>query len=174
MNDGLWKKCVDFHGHECLGLAIGFKVCEAVKEKMGIEFSRDEEIVCVTENDACAVDAIQVMMGCSFGKGNIVYRNRGRFAFSFFNRKSRESVRIVFKNFPRIEDKKVFLEYILNAEADELFDYKHPNFDIPERAVIFDSIPCEICGEKTAENRMRIMNGKKVCLDCFKDYSRGW
>jgi formylmethanofuran dehydrogenase subunit E len=45
-----WQKAVEFHGHACPGLAIGFKAVEAVKEKMGVTFSWDEELVCVTEN----------------------------------------------------------------------------------------------------------------------------
>ena len=169
MNENLWERCVEFHGHECPGLAIGFKVCQAAMDKMKISFTQYEEIVCVTENDGCCVDAIQVIIGCSFGKGNITYRDRGKFAFSFFNRTSKEGLRIVFRSFPRINDKKIFMDYILHAEVDELFDYKHPNFDIPEKGRDFKSICCELCGERTAENKMRIMNGKKVCLDCFKE-----
>ena len=88
MNKELWEKAVKFHGHECPGLAIGVKVCEAAMEKMGIGKSEDEEIVCVTENDACGVDAIQVLLGCSIGKGNLIYKDTGKQAFSFFNRKT--------------------------------------------------------------------------------------
>ena len=46
-----WEKAVSFHGHECPGLAIGVRAVEAAEAKLGIAFSRDEEIVCVTEND---------------------------------------------------------------------------------------------------------------------------
>jgi formylmethanofuran dehydrogenase subunit E len=57
MDEKLWRKCIEFHGHACPGLAIGFRTGEADIEKMGIGLSRDEELVCVTENDACGVDA---------------------------------------------------------------------------------------------------------------------
>ena len=77
MDKSDWQKAVEFHGHACPGLAIGFKAVEAVKEKMGVTFSSDEELVCVTENDACGVDAIQVLTGCSLGKGNLIYRDTG-------------------------------------------------------------------------------------------------
>lgn len=63
MNQELWKICVEFHGHECPGLAIGFRACEIAMEKLNLKFSKDEEIVCVTENDACGVDAVQVITG---------------------------------------------------------------------------------------------------------------
>jgi len=62
-----WEKAVEFHGHECPGLAIGYKACEAAIKKLGIRFSGDEDIVCVTENDACGVDAVQLITGCTFG-----------------------------------------------------------------------------------------------------------
>ena len=38
MNRELWDKCVGFHGHECPGLAIGFRACEAAVEKLGCPF----------------------------------------------------------------------------------------------------------------------------------------
>ncbi len=88
MKSELWQKAVNFHGHECPGLAIGFKACEAAREKMGIGVSDDEQIVCVTENDACGVDAVQALLSCTFGKGNLMYRGTGKQAFSFFDRTS--------------------------------------------------------------------------------------
>ena len=45
MNRDLWIKAVEFHGHECPGLAIGVKACEAAMLKMNIKASEDEEIV---------------------------------------------------------------------------------------------------------------------------------
>lgn len=86
MNDALWKKAVAFHGHECPGLAIGVRVSEAAREKLKIGTFEDEDIVCVTENDSCSVDGVQVLLGCTFGKGNLLYRGTGKQAFSFFNR----------------------------------------------------------------------------------------
>ena len=51
-------------------------------------------------NDACGVDSIQVMMGCSVGKGNLLFHMRGKQAFTFFNRKNRESLRLMLKPKP--------------------------------------------------------------------------
>lgn len=170
----LWEKCIVFHGHECPGLAIGFRACEAVKEKLGVTFSKDEEIVCVTETDACGVDAIQVITGCTLGKGNLIYRDRGKQAFSFFVRSTGESIRIVLKPNNKEMTREERKAYLLEAAIDELFEFKKPHFELPERARIFNSIICEICGESAAEHKIRIAEGKKVCLDCFKEYSRGW
>ncbi len=175
MNEKDWQKCIDFHGHECPGLAIGFQACELAHKLLDERFSPDEEIVCVTENDACGVDAIQVLMGCSFGKGNLLYKDTGKQAYSFFKRKTGEGVRLVFKGGLKMDmDRQKKQQQILNASPSELFDVKKTNVTLPEKARFFASVVCEICGEKAPEQKMRLQDGKKVCLDCFKDYKRSW
>ncbi len=59
-------------------------------------------------------------------------------------------------------------------KAVEFHGHECPGLAIGFRARIFNSVVCESCGENTAEHKMRLQDGKKVCLDCFKDYSRGW
>ena len=63
-----FKKCVEFHGHTCPGLAIGFRVAKVAMERLKIRKASDEELVAVVETDACGVDAIQVMTGCPLVK----------------------------------------------------------------------------------------------------------
>lgn len=175
MDNKRWTRCVEFHGHECPGLAIGFRACEAAIERMNIDFSQDEELVCVTENDACGVDAIQVLTGCSLGKGNLIYRDTGKQAFSFFDRNTGKKIRIVFKKLMNEDmDRAELQDYILNAPLHDLFDYKDPPFEPPIKAQLFRSEICEQCGESAPEHKMRLQNGKKICLDCYQGYSRGW
>ena len=86
--ESLYKKCVDFHGHSCGGLLIGFRAALCAMEQFGIsEPSPDEELVCIAENDACGIDAVQALLGCTAGKGN--------HAFTFFDRRIGKSLRIV-------------------------------------------------------------------------------
>jgi formylmethanofuran dehydrogenase subunit E len=176
MDQQLWQKCVEFHGHECPGLAIGFKACEAAKKKLGISFSKDEEIVCATENDACGVDAVQVITGCTLGKGNLIYRGTGKNAYTFFRRDTGEKLRVVLKpnNGSKDLSRKERQQAILKSPVEELFEFKNPGFDLPQKARLFNTLICEKCGEGAPEHKIRIMDDKKVCLDCFEDYSRGW
>lgn len=174
MNQELWKKCVAFHGHECPGLAIGFRACEAAVKKLGLEFSPDEEVVCVTENDACGVDAVQVITGCTMGKGNLIYHGTGKMAFSFYNRKTGGSLRAMLKPMPGEMDRPARQDYILNAPIDDVFAFSKPKFELPQKARLFKTVICEICGEGAPENKIRLQDGKKVCLDCFEDYSRSF
>ncbi len=169
-----WDCCVAFHGHECPGLAIGVKACEAAVKKIGLRYSEDEEIVCVTENDACGADAVQVIAGCTFGKGNLIYRGTGKMAFSFFNRVTGESVRMLLRPLAEEMDRKQCQQYILNADVEELFAFSIPDFDVPEKARLFSTVRCESCGEGAPEHKIRLSGGKKVCLDCIDKYSRGF
>lgn len=168
----LFEKSAEFHGHKCPGLAIGVRAAVEAQKLLDIGHSADEEIVCITENDACGVDGIQVLLGCSAGKGNLIFRIRGKQAYSFFNRGSGEAVRLVLKTLPQMASREDKQNYILEAPLDQVFEIKKPGYPLPEEARLFPSVECELCGESTAEPYIRLENGKKVCLDCFHDYFR--
>ena len=89
-----WEKCVAFHGHACGGLTIGFKAAQYAASLLGLTRSADEQVVCVAENDACGVDAIQVVLGCTVGKGNLLFHLTGKQAYTFYERASGRGVRI--------------------------------------------------------------------------------
>jgi formylmethanofuran dehydrogenase subunit E len=170
----LWEKSVAFHGHECPGLAIGVKACEGAMEKMELGRSEDEEIVCITENDACGVDAIQVIFSCTIGKGNLIYRNTGKQAFSFFDRKTGKKLRLYLKATNNDLEREEFMEYLLNSPLEEIFEFSQPSYQIPEKAKIFATVECSKCGESASEHSMRLEGGKPVCADCYINYHRGW
>lgn len=177
MDKELWERCIEFHGHECPGLASGFRAAETAAREIGAQFGRteDEDIVCVTENDACGVDCIQFALSCTLGKGNMIMRLRGKHAWSFFNRKNGKSVRIVMRDFDRAgKSREELIDFILNGPEEEVLEIKRPSFEVPTRAKIFHSIKCECCGESAREDLIRIQNGRKVCLDCFEGYESRW
>ncbi|MDR0453071.1 MAG: FmdE family protein [Treponema sp.] len=175
MNSELWNRAKAFHGHECPGLAIGVKACEAAMERLGIGRASDEEALCVAENDACGVDAVQAILGCTVGKGSLIFRNTGKQVFTFVNRDTGQAVRLYLKaRRDKDTDRGVWQQYLLDAPPEEIFEFSAPQFEIPETARIFPSVPCDICGEYAAEHRIRLQEGKKVCMDCFRRYSRGW
>ena len=168
----LWDKCVAFHGHACGGLTIGFQAARYAMELLELDFSADEDVVCITENDACGVDAIQVLLGCSVGKGNLLFHLRGKQAFSFYNRKTGKAVRLVLRPTPaEYQTKEERFRYLQDAAPASLFDVKPAVLSMPEKARLFQSLPCDGCGEVTAEHLLRLENGKKLCLDCFRAYN---
>lgn len=81
MND--WEKVVSFHGHPCCLLAIGYRATKVALEKLGINKAEHYGLAAVVENRTCAADAVQVLSGCTFGKKNFVYKDNGKYAFTF-------------------------------------------------------------------------------------------
>lgn len=166
----LWEKCVAFHGHECPGLTIGYRAALYAIDLLELTFSNDEQVVCITENDACGVDAIQVLLGCSVGKGNLLFHMTGKQAFSFYNRKTGKSVRLVL-NKPLGElTREESFRYYHACKQEDLFTVKETKIEVPERARLFDSYACECCGETTGSNWIRLSGGKKLCIDCYQRY----
>ncbi|WP_252714571.1 FmdE family protein [Treponema phagedenis] len=115
----LWERCVQFHGHEYGGLTIGYKATLYAIDLLDLKFSSDEQVVCICENDACEVDSIQVILGCSIGKGNLLFHMTGKQAFSFYNRTNKKSVRLMCnftrglaKFITRFGKKRVFLRVL--------------------------------------------------------------
>ena len=166
-----WEDCVAFHGHSCGGLTIGYKASLYAIELLNLEFSSDEQVVCIAENDACGIDGIQVMLGCSIGKGNLLFHMRGKSAYSFYNRKTGKSVRLVLKSKAGLTKEESFA-YYQACRPEEMFDVKETTIRLPEPARLFDSCTCQCCGEITGANWIRLAGGKKLCLDCYESYNR--
>jgi formylmethanofuran dehydrogenase subunit E len=166
-----WNDCVTFHGHECGGLTIGYKAALYAIQLLKLEFSDDEQVVCIAENDACGIDAIQVMLGCSVGKGNLLFHMRGKSAYSFYNRKTGASVRLVLKPRPSMTKEESFAYYQACAPED-MFEVKQTTIVVPEKARLFTSFVCDCCGEVTGANWIRLSGDQKLCLDCYEQYDR--
>ena len=167
-----WEKCVAFHGHSCGGLSVGYRAAKYAMEMLEVSFSDNEQVVCIAENDACGIDAIQVLLGCSVGKGNLLFHMTGKQAFSFYNRKTGKSLRLVAKPKPEGMSQAERFDYYHTAPADDLFEVKPASIRLPEQAKLFDSIICDCCGETAGAHWIRLAGEKKLCLDCYESYDR--
>ncbi|HAK61335.1 MAG TPA: formylmethanofuran dehydrogenase [Nitrospiraceae bacterium] len=183
------RDAIQFHGHLCPGLALGYRVAKAALRELKAERPHDEELVALVENDSCAADAIQFITGCTFGKGNFVFRDFGKHVYTFYNRKTGEGIRIAedyrgYENDPRYPElkkrqeagedvSKEFQQYkmdkaaaILRADDAEIFRIERAATPAPEEAKIRASLRCSRCGEKFMESRGRMNNGVVVCIPC--------
>ena len=189
-----FQDCVRFHGHVCPGLAIGYAAAKAAALTLELAPSQDEEVVAIVENDSCAVDAVQVLLGCTFGKGNLIFRDWGKQVFTFLDRKTGRAVRVSltgsvpFRN-ERHELKKridsgeatdedrnrweqlrlLAVNALISTDPTELFDLKKVQIEPPPHAVIVATRACAICGELTVLDRLVEKHGQKICLACAED-----
>ena len=132
--------------------------------------SSDEEIVAIAENDACGVDALQCVTGCTFGKGNLIFHDYGKQVYTLYCRSTLKGVRVLFHGdgIPAElrEDRTARAEFILNAPAEALVTVTEVVVDEPERAQKRKSISCAICREDVMETRLKEVNGQLVCIPC--------
>ena len=165
-----YKEIVRFHGHECPGLAMGYRMALAGMEALNALRSEDEEIVAIVENNACGVDALQCVTGCTFGKGNLIFRDYGKHVYTLYSRKTGKGVRVLFHGNGITEDMKEkrdqIAQFILQTPESDILSLKEVLMEIPEPASIHDSVSCDICGEKVMVTRIRDLDGKRVCIPC--------
>lgn len=160
------EQTIAFHGHNCPGLTIGLKVAELALTNLDI--TNKSDWVCVTETDMCGVDAIQYLTGCSFGKGNLIHRDFGKSAYTFFDRKAGRGFRALFKdNGAQSDNREERIQLLLKASLDDLFDMEPVEQPPVRPARILKSIPCSRCKERTMESRIRLFDGEMLCIPCF-------
>ena len=179
--------CIEFHGHLCPGLTIGYLASKVGMKKMKWKRAEDEELICVVMSDGCAVDAVQYMAGCTLGKGNLIFKDYGKMVFIFLKRKGgafEKGIRLSFKmpssmkkmrKSKNTSKEKVALS-MLSMPEEELFTMNRlKKYSVPERAKLFPSQKCSSCGELTMEPRLTVHDGKFLCQECAPEgYSRGW
>jgi formylmethanofuran dehydrogenase subunit E len=196
---GDFTKCVEFHGHICPGLAIGFQAAKVLMGRLGVRKAPDEELIAIVETDACGADAIQVMTGCTFGKGNFIFENYGKHAFSLADRKRGKAMRVWLRpdafeadpkylslsekvqndeasprelaQFRQLQQERT--QNILDADAESLFKIEEISPDITPKARIIESGTCDFCGEPTKMDLLRKINGKRMCIPCAKQHGLG-
>jgi len=187
------EQTISFHGHWCPGLAIGIRAAEWALQEIGK--ATDEEIVAVVETDMCAVDAIQYLTCCTLGKGNLIHKDYGKNAFSFYRRKDGKAARLVARpdlygdagptlaglNTKMLdqglseEEKKLWQKTrtavskrIMEADLMDLFEIKRPVDPVPNMARILAHMVCESCGETVMKTRTRHFGGQLLCIPCFE------
>lgn len=191
-----WEKAAEFHGHICPGLAMGYRAAIAGMRLLSARRAPDEEIVAIVENDACGVDAVQVITGCTFGKGNLIFHDHGKQVFTFACRQSGKAVRVsvnrlsseqseearllrqrVFGGTASPDDRERFQESqaarakaVLEAPEDTLLNITEIILKMPPQARIFNSVRCAFCGEWVMEPRTHVRDGKMACIPCSERY----
>jgi formylmethanofuran dehydrogenase subunit E len=182
------------HGHYCPGSAIGVKAAVRAVRELGVKSTGMEEIVAIVETNSCFADGVQMVTGCSLGNNALIYRDYGKTAFTLAKRTG-EGIRIAAlfdrvnlerspeanelwekvvvkrsgseEESQRLRDLWRELSFrVLEIPDEEVLDIKKVNIDVPAYARIFSSATCSVCGESIMEPRVRLQDGKPVCLPC--------
>lgn len=185
------ERAVDFHGHICPGLLIGVRAAALALTWLNVDPDEDENLVAVVYNDACGVDAIQAILSCTFGKGNLIHRDMGKNVYIIARRSDPRAVRIAQK--PGVTDtldgrrwreisrisqpsaaeeeerenlRMAMFEYIMGLSVEDLFNITEVSLELPAKASIHNSVICADCGELVMEPRAAVTERGPVCPEC--------
>ncbi|MFX1409221.1 MAG: FmdE family protein, partial [Promethearchaeota archaeon] len=129
------------------------------------------ELVAVVENDNCSVDALQVILGTTYGKGNLVHNDYGKNNYNFYDRSTKKAIKLalktgIFKQKKLTRDEKI--QILMNSKPEDVFNIYDIEFDPPGMAEVEESLPCEICGELTMTSRLMFYSDSDICVPCYK------
>ncbi len=87
----------EFHGHICPMSVLGIKMSNYALKLLDVETEK-ERIIAIPEIRNCMVDGIQWIVGATFGKTNLIFRDIGKYACVFSREKDGRSIRIKIKD----------------------------------------------------------------------------
>jgi formylmethanofuran dehydrogenase subunit E len=193
---------VALHGHRCPGMVLGLRLGAAAMNALGVPRDADNELLAMLElgDDHCThclADGVQVITGCTLGKGNLLKLGHGKFALTLVDRATKRAVRV----FPRPEMQAAmrtsvyFTEYrvkdvpfsrvpaevveplirnVLETPDAKLLQVgDEQKLELPARAVSLATFRCDVCGEGVAERYGRLSGGRSVCIPCEATLARG-
>lgn len=183
---------IQFHGHICPGLLIGVRAAGFAQKHLDVSSDYDEELLAIVETDSCGVDAIQAILGCTFGKGNLIFNDYGKNVYTIARRDTNKAVRIAQKfgatsfreserfrelnrkgNLSEEEEAEkenligILFEKIMTMPVEELFTWTDVTLQMPEKAQIHSTLQCADCGEGVMETRSHKTEAGVLCIPCY-------
>ena len=176
-------------------MPLGLRAGAAAMNALGVERAADGQLKAVvdigTEHCAtCFADGLQVILGTTFGKGNITKTNKGKWAVTVVDKKTGKAVRVTPRAEAMMANKQTpfFKDYrekgipaskvpddivdplvtkVMSTPDEKLINISEIfDYDLKEHPHSFNSFVCEECGEMTVMEYGRIKGDKKVCIDC--------
>ncbi len=184
-----------FHGHVCPAMPNGLRVGAAAMNKLGVERTGDSDLHAILElgEHHCAIcfaDGVQMITGCTFGKGNIEKTNKGKWGLTLIDKKTNRAVRVVptGESMMKTKDTPFFRNYrekgvpatqvpldvvqplvnmVMSVTDEQLLKISDVfEYQWKEPKHTFASIVCDECGEMVVEKYARVKGDKRVCQDC--------
>ncbi len=190
------------HGHKCPAMPLGLRAGAAAMNALGVERAKDGQLLAELELGEghcahCFADGVQMITGCTFGKGNIKQLGYGKFGLTLIDKANEKAVRVVpraeaqaaskqtpfFKEYREkgipasqvpVDVVQPLIDQVMSAPDDailkvgEVHEHHHPK---PEES--FASFTCERCGDMVIEKYGRVFGDRRVCIPCQQELLDG-
>jgi formylmethanofuran dehydrogenase subunit E len=155
--DELLARCVAYHGHLCMGQALGVRL--ALKGMELISTRDPRQMIVLIENDRCIADAIQIATGTRIGRRSAKLVDLGKMAATFLHTGTGLAYRVNVSNvnLPAKHGEEACRAALRLPDA-ELLAWRRVRvrlepMELPGKPM--RTVPCARCGEK-------IFDGKDV------------
>ena len=183
------------HGHKCPAMPLGLRAGAAAMNALAVARSRDRELLVRLElgDDHCAQcfgDGVQMITGCTFGKGNIEKVPYGKFGVTLIERATGRAVRVVPRADAQMNMRKTrfyqeyrmkgvatsrapaevvepLIEQVMSAPLEQLLVVSaETKVPVSSKAETLATGVCDDCGEVVVEKYLRVLGDRKVCIPC--------
>ncbi len=185
------KQSVDFHGHLCSDLAIGYRVSLYALQKLALELLAPTSLRIIIENNTSAVDAVQRLTGCTLGNARLQVHDYGKHVYTFLYQDAC-ALQVAIKsdaipNNPeflaleaRLQNQQASMQetaryqilldelvtHWLKTPFDTLFESQHTTALWPEKPVTSAMVLCDRCHQPVVKTHLVIQNGERLCQVC--------
>ncbi len=185
-----------FHGHKCPAMPMGLRVGAEAMNTLGVGRAQDGQLLALVEigDDHCATcfaDGVQMITGCTFGKGTIKKLHYGKWGVTLVDVQTGRSVRVSPKAEAMLANKQTefftayrekgipasqvpdevvqpLVERVMGAPAEKLLTVSEiGSYDVPHKPHSFAGFVCDRCGEMTVEGYGRPLGNQSVCQPCY-------
>ncbi|TNF28650.1 MAG: tRNA CCA-pyrophosphorylase [Deltaproteobacteria bacterium] len=183
------------HGHKCPAMPLGLRAGAAAMNALGVERSKDGQLLALVELGEhhcahCFADGVQMITGCTFGKGNIQALGYGKFGLTLVDKATGRAVRVVPKAEAQLQSKQTpfFIAYrqkgipASQVPPEVVAPLIEKVMGAPDEAILrigeivdhpvakplehFASFVCEACGDMVIETYGRLVGDRRVCIPC--------
>lgn len=189
------EKAIQFHGHICPGLLMGVRAAEIALDYLQVDSDQDEELGAIVESDSCGVDAVQAILGCTFGKGNLYFKDYGKMVYTVFSRQNGRAIRIaqnfdalehpVMERFRELKGREILdpqeeieledvlaqvFEWIMSQPPEGLFHWREVELPQLDKARRQKSVQCQSCGEGVMQTHAVLTEEGLLCPECHLNW----
>ncbi len=183
------------HGHKCPAMPMGLRAGAAAMNALAVARAKDKDLVAILELGEnhcshCFGDGVQMITGCTFGKGNLRTLPYGKFGLTLIERATGRAVRVVpraavqakmkesryFQEFrskgvpaSRVPDEVVdpMIQQVMSAPEEQILSVGTGfRVEVDRTGESFDTRPCDACGEMVADKYLQVVAEKRLCIPC--------
>ncbi|MDA8226540.1 MAG: FmdE family protein [Desulfitobacterium hafniense] len=176
-----WEQVVDFHGHICSEIAIGYRITQIALRELGLAPLPESELIIMAETQSCAIDAFQVLTQATIGRKSIIINELGKHAYYFHYSGSNQTLRIAIspelanylnqdlsKLSPREKQNKVLesIHSLLSIEENTFCTIRKLSSILPKSSLSKGWTVCSNCNEPMRVEHAIIADKKALCKGC--------